>query len=309
MAGIKSTFYDTLPDEGVNEVEWAKSAKSRGPLYGVDGPNDLRLTAHPTTPYAVNLSPGKFWGHGIWDEAESVVRVQCVAPAQGAYRWDLIPARRDWQPTGGGPTSLLALQGSTDGSKIVSVRENRPGEIDDQPLWAVQWKGGQTQPNAIVDLRCWPSNGGVEIADKLSLNYLAAPGAAVKLGRSMWRYEPQANSVWDWQEYPMAQDDTGHFDIGTNGSAYGAGWEAFDGGGYARLAARQVGKEVQIFGSALARKGAGPASVVAVMPPGKRPWKKTPGIRCEMNPDGALRAEIAQPTNATPSFFVSYFVA
>lgn len=194
---IKSTFYDTAPGEGVKETTWAQSAPSRGVLYGVAGAGDLNLTAHATTPYAVNLSAGKFWGQGIWDEATGSSLVQSVTPANGAIRWDLIAVRRDWQPTGGGPTSFVSIQGGGSAA-IPGSRENRPGVVDDQPLYLVQWKGGQTQPQQIIDLRCWAANGGVEIADKLALGYLAAPGAAVKLGKTVWRYELQANGVWEW---------------------------------------------------------------------------------------------------------------
>ena len=198
---IRSTFYDTAPGEGVKETEWAQSALSRGPLYGVGGPNDLRLTAHPTTPYAVNIGPGKFFGHGVWDDNDSTVLVQCPTPAAGSTRWDLIAGRRDWQPAGGGPTSLRAIAGTAT-LAIPTGRENRPGIVDDQPVWLVQWKAGLPQPQQIIDLRCWAGPGGVEIVHKLALNYLAEPGASVKLGSSTWRYEAQANGVWDWREYP-----------------------------------------------------------------------------------------------------------
>lgn len=199
---IKSTFYDTSPGEGIKETSWAQSALSRGPLYGVVD-DALRLTPHPATPYAVNLSAGAFFGHGVWDETDSVERVQCVAPAVGVTRWDLIAARRDWQPTGGGPTSLVALRGGATAA-IPTSREKRPGVLDDQPVWLVQWKGGETQPVKTIDLRCWPGPGGLEIADKLALSYLATPGAAVKLGSSTWRYELQSNGVWGWREYKPA---------------------------------------------------------------------------------------------------------
>lgn len=196
---IRSTFYDTAPGEGVKETTWAESAQSRGPLYGVVGVGDLRLTAHPTTPYAVNLSAGKFWGSGVWDESTETKIVQCPTPARDVVRWDLIAARRDWQPTGGGPTSFIAIPGASS-KALPKERENRPGVVDDQPLWLVKWRGGRTQPEEIIDLRCWASNGGVEVADQLALDYLASPGAAVKLGNTVWRYDLQANGVWGWDD-------------------------------------------------------------------------------------------------------------
>lgn len=202
---IRSTFYDTAPGEGVKETEWAQSALSRGPLYGVGGPDDLKLTAHPTTPYAVNIGPGKFFGHGVWDENDSTALVQCATPAAGTTRWDLIAGRRDWQPAGGGPTSLRSVSG-TAALAIPSGRENRPGVLDDQPIWLLQWKAGLPQPQQIIDLRCWAGPGGVEAAHELALTYLAEPGAAVKIGRTEHRYELQANGVWGWRSYQLTMD-------------------------------------------------------------------------------------------------------
>lgn len=279
--------------------------------FTVAGQDDWKVTSLASIDRGIKIEKGTGSGDAVTDVFGEYETMSLPKPDIES-RWYLAVRRRNWQ--GIGTTVSVAIPG-TGAKELPTVgvganqRRDKPGDESDQPVALVRVTQKDTTVQEIIDLRVWAHDGGVEAADKLALEFLKHPGAAVKIGRSMWRYELQANSVWDWQEYPMAQEDTGHFDIGTNGSAYGAGWEAFDGGGYARLAARQVGKEVQIFGSALARKGAGPASVVAVMPPGKRPWKKTPGIRCEMNPDGALRAEIAQPTNATPSFFVSYFVA
>ncbi|WP_066303238.1 hypothetical protein [Arthrobacter luteolus] len=212
----KSTFYDTAPGEGVKETVWAESAISRGAPYGVIG-DALKLSAHPTTPYAVNLAPGKFFGHGVWDELDAPQRVDSVAPANGVLRWDLIAPRRDWQPTGGGPTSYVSIRGGS-AAAIPSARENRPGTVDDQPAWLVQWKGGETQPQQIIDLRCWPGPGGVEVAHKLALDYLKSPGAAVKLGSSTWRYELQSNGVWGWREYPFR----------VNALSYTPAWSGFE---------------------------------------------------------------------------------
>lgn len=194
---IESTFYDTLPGEGVKETTWAQSAQSRGALFGVVGANDFALSAHPSTPYTVNVAGGTAWGHGIWDEVTGTTAVTATAPAANVTRWDLVVLRRDWQPTGGGPSALRIVQGTAT-QAIPSTRENRPGIVADQPLWLVQWRGGQTQPQAMIDLRCWAGPGGVEIAHLLARNYLNIPGAAVKLGRDIHRYEKGANNVWGW---------------------------------------------------------------------------------------------------------------
>lgn len=199
---FSSTFYDTLPGEGVKETTWAQSALSRGSLFGVVGEDDFKLTAHPTIPYAVNIGPGKAWGHGVYDDVTGTTAVTCATPGAGVTRWDLIAIRRDWQPTGGGPSSFRAVSG-TASQGIPSTRENRPGIVADQPLYLVQWVGGTTTPKTIIDLRCWAAGGGMEIAHTLARSYLNQPGNAVKLGKSLWRYEKINNSQWDWKEYRL----------------------------------------------------------------------------------------------------------
>lgn len=194
---ISSKFYDTLPGEGIKETEWAQSAISRGALFGVVGKDDFNLTPHPTTPYAVNIGPGKAWGHGVWDDHTGSTTVTSTAPAQGASRWDMIAIRRDWQPSGGGPSALRSVAGNAS-QALPAGRENRPGIVADQGLWLVQWQGGQTQPKSIIDLRIWAGSGGVEIAHLLARGFLEQPGAAVKLGTTTYRYERGANNVWDW---------------------------------------------------------------------------------------------------------------
>lgn len=203
---IASTFYDTLPGEGVKETTWAQSAASRGDLYGISGKDDFALTAHPTTPYAVNIGPGTAWGRGVWDDVTGTTRVDSAAPAQGVTRWDLIALRRDWQAVGGGPSSLVSIAGgATQG--IPSGRRNTPGTVDDQPLYLVQWVGGTTQPKTIIDLRVWSGPGGLEIAHELARSYLEFPGANVKLDKAIWMYERQGNKTWGWAKYQLVDGD------------------------------------------------------------------------------------------------------
>ena len=197
---ITSRFYDTTPGNGIKENEWAASAVSRGATYGVVGANGLDLTPHLSTPYTLNIGPALegFWGHGVWDVSDAQVTLPAVTPpATNATRWDLVAARRDWQPTGGGPTALVVVEGTT-AMALPATRANTPGEVDDQPLWLVQWRGGDTQPIATVDLRCWAANGGVLAVDKLALGYLAVPGARVRIGRGNYSYEPVGNDGFEW---------------------------------------------------------------------------------------------------------------
>lgn len=224
---FSSKFYDTLPGEGIKETEWAQSAISRGPLFGVVGKDDFALTPHPTTPYAVNIGPGKAWGHGVWDDHTGSTTVASTAPAQGATRWDMIAIRRDWQPSGGGPSALRSVAGNTS-QALPAGRENRPGVVADQGLWLVQWQGGQTQPRSIIDLRIFASAaGGVEIAHTLARGFLEHPGSRVTLADRTWYYRNMGNGVWDWTrgQFTQAQNVT----VNTNdaGDAYWTFPEAF----------------------------------------------------------------------------------
>lgn len=195
---IESHFYDTAPGVGVTEVEWAEASRSRTSIYGVSSAADLLCAAHPSTPYAVNISPAPsgFWGHGIWDTSDAVVTVTSTPPATGARRFDLVVARRDWTFLGGGPTAITRIQGSS-ARALPSGRTATPGELDDQPLWLVEWLGGQTQPQSITDLRLI---GGLEAADALALRYMEFPGQPVRLNGATWYYEAIGNGNWAHRE-------------------------------------------------------------------------------------------------------------
>jgi hypothetical protein len=198
---IESHFYDTVPGVGINEVEWAEAAQSRRSLYGVASASELLCTPHASTPYTVNISPAPkgFWGHGVWDTSDAVVTITFTPPANGARRFDLVVARRDWTATGGGPTVLRGVQGSS-ARALPGGRLSKPGEIDDQPLWLVEWLGGQTQPQSITDLRLI---GGLELYDSLGLKYLEFPGHPVKSSGSLWYYEAIGNGNWAHRGYPL----------------------------------------------------------------------------------------------------------
>jgi hypothetical protein len=197
---ILSTFYDTsagVPASLVTEVKWAKSHPHVGAsLYGILGASDFKVTAHPSTPYAVNVAAGKAWGRGVWDESDSTVTVTCPSIASGT-RWDLICIRRNWGPLAGGPTTVTSVQGGTT-KALPAGRQQNPGTLDDQPIALVQWTFGQTQPTAIVDLRCWAGNGGMLAKDELVMGYLNQLGSRIKIGADLWAYELLTNDVPGW---------------------------------------------------------------------------------------------------------------
>jgi hypothetical protein len=191
---ITSVFYDGV----VTEVGWAKAHPHIGSSeYGVHGPGDFKVTAHPSTPFAVNVAPGNAWGYGVYDESDSIVTVTCDAPSAGTTRWDLIAVRRNWQPAAGGPTVIVKVNGDTT-MEIPSGRENSPGILDDQPIYLVQWTAGQTQPTTLVDLRCWASNGGVFAKDDLVRTYLSNVGTRITIGSTIWSMALGANDIMGW---------------------------------------------------------------------------------------------------------------
>ncbi|MCO4276136.1 hypothetical protein NG701_17180 [Pseudarthrobacter sp. HLT3-5] len=198
---ILSTFYDTsagTPASLVTEVKWAKAHPHIGSSeYGVDGQGDFKVTAHPSTPYAVNVAGGKAWGHGVLDESPGVVTVVCDAPAAGVTRWDLITVRRDWTPLAGGPTLVTKVAGGS-AKEIPAARENTPGTLDDQPLYLAKWVGGQTQPQDLVDLRVWAGNGGMLAKDDLVRTYLKRIGTEVNINGAIWRLVIGASDTVAW---------------------------------------------------------------------------------------------------------------
>lgn len=292
-------------DGTVDERQWAKIQASTASVYGVSTPASWKVTAVAGSDRTVAIATGSGWGHHVFDESDTNYTLQGDTVASGS-RWDMVVLRRDWGPVGGGPSSFKLIKGSS--IKVLPLRANNPGVLDEQPLALVQFSAGQTQPTAIVDLRCWASNGGMEVMDKLTLTYLEVPGADVKLDSSLWRYESKGNGVWGWQEYPLATD-TGDQFVGALSTSFSGGWRGFAGGGYSPLAFRREGKHMQIWGAAASSTPEGVASIVVNMPVGMRPATKVPGINCEMNPDGALRTMSSYATNQQPTFFVSYFTA
>lgn len=182
-------------DGTVNEAQWAKLVPSAGSSeYGVLGAGDWKVSAHPSIAQAVNIAPGTGWGWGVMDTTDSTITVQCDAITSGT-RWDLIMMHRDWTPPGGTTTGDKVTGTST---KQIPPRSTNPGVTDDQPIALVQWTAGQTQPTAIVDLRCWGGDGGVFAVDTLVLSYLTRIGAVVQIGTDWWvrSLDTNANTVW-----------------------------------------------------------------------------------------------------------------
>ena len=183
----------------VTDVDRAQNLAG-APEYGVYGPDDFKVSAHPSIPNALLVKAGKAHGHGVTDTAATDQVVQCATlSGSGAVRWDLISVRRDWQASPVGESKLDASL-SVAMPVVPGTRLNNPGVIDDQPLALVEWRGGVNTPNQIIDLRCWAGNGGMVAAHVLALDYLKRPGADVMVGSTSYRYALGANSAWGWNE-------------------------------------------------------------------------------------------------------------
>jgi hypothetical protein len=59
---------------------------------------------------------------------------------------------------------------------------------------------GQSMPAEIIDLRCWASNGGVQVLDDIALQYLSFPGSMVWHKWRTWAYtrDSEPGSPWGW---------------------------------------------------------------------------------------------------------------
>lgn len=192
-----SSFYDGPTTEKQRAETWM------GPQYGVRKSGDWAVTAVSGSDRTVSIAAGSGFGHGLADTTATNDTIQLETIASGS-RWDMIAVRRNWQPVNGGPTEFVKINGSsTKGLPAVGTAatawNRRPGIMDDQPIALVQVTAGQTQPTAIIDLRCWAANGGVLAVDKLALDYLNIPGADVHIGGLDYRYAPDSLGVFSWQ--------------------------------------------------------------------------------------------------------------
>lgn len=188
--------YDTTTGNPYTETAWADAHPLIGSgQYGVRSGSDWNVTAVTGADRTVSIAEGFGWGSGVTDLTVANETIQLDTVTAGS-RWDLIVARRDWTPTAG-ETKFMKINGGAT-KAIPGGRLLTPGGIDDQPLALVQVTAGQTQPTAIVDLRCWATNGGMVAKDDLVKGYLNKLGTCVYINGTEWRYVPGANNVPEW---------------------------------------------------------------------------------------------------------------
>ncbi|QSZ47236.1 hypothetical protein [Arthrobacter sp. D5-1] len=188
---LTSIFYDGPVTESDRAANRAGAAD-----YGVYGPNDFKVTAHPSIPYAVLVKAGRAHGHGVTDEAEIDQVVNCPSLASGT-RWDLIVIRRNWQPELGGPSVLVPLTAGAE-AVIPASRKIGPGVEDDQPIGFVRWQGGTSAPVEFIDMRTWAGNGGLFARSTKVLGYLAKVGTEVVINGVTWNYRLGTNDTPGW---------------------------------------------------------------------------------------------------------------
>jgi hypothetical protein len=189
---INSVGYDGT----VNESQWSEMIKKIGSAeYGVVGTFDLRPVAVSGADRTVSIAGGHCWGHGVYDEFTTNTTIQLDSIGSGS-RWDMIAVRRNW--TGAeGTTSLVKVNG-TSSRELPSGRTEGPGVVDDQPIALVKVTAGQSQPTAIVDLRCWAGNGGMVAKDDLTLSYLETIGASVVIEGKTWTRSLSLSGLPEW---------------------------------------------------------------------------------------------------------------
>lgn len=181
--------------------EWVKTARAR---FSVSGANDWKVTALGSLDRGIKVETGTGHGDGVTVTTHEYETMSLPYP-DIATRWYLIARRRNWSGTG--TATLVALPGDATASlpavgNAATQRSNTPGVESDQPIALVRVTQKDRTVQEILNLNAWAGPGGVEVVHRLALGYLAEPGASVKLGSSTWRYEAQANGVWDWREYP-----------------------------------------------------------------------------------------------------------
>lgn len=190
---IQSAGYDGT----VDERQFADLASFLGADYAVKDANDLKVTAVVGLDRTVRVAVGTGYGHGVRDVSDSTVDIQLGTIASGS-RWDLIAARRNWQPPGGA-TTFVAVAG-TSAQEIPAGRLATPGVQDDQPLALVQVTAGQTTPTAVLDLRAQAS----KIVRCQSLLAIPAPrvGMVARVGAGEFEYVIGPSGTPLWQRRP-----------------------------------------------------------------------------------------------------------
>ncbi|MBW8171787.1 hypothetical protein K0651_01825 [Ornithinimicrobium sp. Arc0846-15] len=195
-------------DGTVSETQWAKLATELGSVphvvRGLEARNVVGVDR------GIGISAGAAAGHGVLDENEGEVVVQCDVQATGV-RWDTVCLRRDWSPTAdmetdpvepGGASTFVVVKG-TSARAISSNIESQPGVLDDTPLYLARVEAGSSVIDTLDDLRVKSS--ALLSADRLSALPNSPIGTHVKVGSTTWirRLSPESGAAewWNGQVY------------------------------------------------------------------------------------------------------------
>jgi hypothetical protein len=217
----------------INTQAWGMMARNLGVEYAVEGPAALQVTAAAgdrTVQYAAGVAVGQ----GIMDVADVAANTHALPAASTGQRWYVVGLRRNWL-AGTGATSFTNFGFSTltdENAAIAAVlaaRQQAPGTgSDDQPLAAVLVVAGQTQPQAIRDLRCWHGSGGGLVGRSTHvLGYLARAGTTVYVNEVQYVRLLTTSGAPGWRS---TTDRTAAHVVGTSGSLTAGSVAAGDGG-------------------------------------------------------------------------------
>lgn len=175
-----------------------------GARFSVMGEDDWKVSVQPGLDRGIRINAGTGVGDSVMDVFPDYDTRSLPAPA-GASQYFLIAARRNW--TAPASTNFVVIPGNATRALPLTGIKNNPGQESDQPIALVRVLANQTVVQEIVDLRAWAGNGGVEAADILGREQLARPGAAVKIGNDIHRYEYNSanGGSFAWKVYEGPQ--------------------------------------------------------------------------------------------------------
>jgi hypothetical protein len=171
-----------------------------GARFSVGGKDDWKVSVQGNLDRGIRINGGIGVGDSVMDVFPDYETLSLPAVASGS-QWFLIARRRNWSTPA--TTNSVVIPGTAE--RKLPNRSDSPGQESDQALALVRVQAGDTVVKEIIDLRAWAGSGGVEAADILGREQLARPGAAVKIGSDMHRYEytPANGGAFAWKVYPL----------------------------------------------------------------------------------------------------------
>jgi hypothetical protein len=206
MAGAPTSYgYPGSVNSAVLADWLTRAAAAR---FSVAGEDDWKVTVQAGLDRGIRINAGTGIGDGVMDVFPDYDTRSLPLVASGS-RYYLIVARRNWSTPAS--TNFVVIAGTS--ARALPTRLDSPGQESDQPIALVRVQAGNTVVQEIVDLRAWAGNGGVEAVDIMGREPLARPGAAVKVGTNVHRYEydPANGGSFAWKVYALHPGDVEMF--------------------------------------------------------------------------------------------------